>query len=137
MDHRLLGHEQETRFLPLLSVNHASCDSLLRQCHPLTRRQAVLVKNGHHTGVCGNQHAPQQMDAFEHAGQINCSMVRCLLVDKGLPPKMWGNSCPRRFTSVTVYHIQGLTWNSDQAALWQGSRFVAREDHRRKNVCPR
>ena len=77
------------------------------------------------------------MDAFEHAGQIICSVVRCLLVDSGLLLKMWGNSCPRRFASVTVYHIQGFTWNSDQAALWQGSRFVAREDHRCKNVCPR
>ena len=33
---------------------------------------------------------PQQNGMSERVGQALCSMVRCLLVDSGLPPKLWG-----------------------------------------------
>ena len=33
---------------------------------------------------------PQQNGVFESVGRTLCSMVRCLFVDSGLPPKLWG-----------------------------------------------
>ena len=35
---------------------------------------------------------PQQNSMSERAGRTVCSMIRCLLVDSGLPSKLWGES---------------------------------------------
>ena len=53
---------------------------------------------------------PQQNGVSERVGRTLCSMVRCLLVDSGPPPKLWGGSCSLRLTSATVCHTPGFTW---------------------------
>ena len=50
--------------------------------------QAVLLGNGHHQFTTTN--TPQQNGVPECVGRTLCSMVRCLLVDSGLPPKLCG-----------------------------------------------
>ena len=51
---------------------------------------------------------PQQNGVSERVGRTLCSMVRCLLVDSGLPPKLWGELMLATF--ATLCHTPGLTW---------------------------
>ena len=51
--------------------------------------QAVLLKDGYNIEVEAIS-TPQQIGVSDCVDQTLCSMVRCLLVDSGLPPKIWG-----------------------------------------------
>ena len=54
---------------------------------------------------------PQQNGVSERVGRTLCSMVRCLLVNSGLPSKLWGGgSHSLRLTSANVCHTLDLTW---------------------------
>ena len=57
----------------------------------------------------GATNTPEQNDVSERVGRTLRRMIRCLLVDSGLPPKLAGSSCSLRLTSATVCHTPRLT----------------------------
>ena len=60
---------------------------------------------------------PQQNGVSERVGRTLCNIVRCLLVDSGLPPKLWGE------LMLTATYLCNR--------MRQGGQFVAPQDHRR------
>ena len=71
---------------------------------------------------------PPQNGMSERVGRTLCSMVRCLLVDSGLPPKLWGELMLTAVQhSIRMPH-SGLDM---ETSLRQGGQFIASQDHRR------
>ena len=63
-----------------------------RQIHQ-QRLQSVFPGDGHHSGQqFAATNTPQQIGVSKRVGRTLCAMVRCMRVDSGLPPFLWGGA---------------------------------------------
>ena len=74
---------------------------------------------------------PQQNGVSERVGRTLCSMLRYLLVESGLPPKVWGAFMLTAAYLCNRMAHSGLDMETPFKRLYGKGRFVASQDHQR------
>ena len=72
--------------LSFLAADESFAGVPTKEGNTRAKRSSSIAGSGHHPGVCGHKHASAKWRVRARL----CSMFRCLLVDSGLWPKLWG-----------------------------------------------
>ena len=90
---------QQTRSFVSSAVDHFNRDTPRQTHHQMACRQGRQIYGRQVQGLLPETgttqelvatNTPQQIDASERVGRTLCGMVRCILVDNGFSPFLWG-----------------------------------------------